>query len=619
MDLRPPQSIGWHQVRELFAAEKTFLGSLHQSLDSNALRDKLKDAEHREKQNADTIKELEAESRDLFAKIDTLAGKGQIQLPTREEAPNTLELLRWVDSLDQGILSEQAVIQTRFRQSSEAYQSIFGELTAFPAENPPSGAGLISEVKTEVDAKNNLRIEWKCAPGTSGMVTLKTHEGRIISQEPTIKDGVKSASFNGLTAGQTCEYEISEQLRDEKPALRIGTVSIPPPPSFTISNIRVTEITSTTAKIEWTSSAPSQTIVRYGVNRNCGASNKNSNEFGKEHSTRIEGLEPGTEYFFFIPTGSRNFSPDEVERTFKTLAEPVPAGPSSPTFPLTMTPPMTTQAASQADELLEMMRSIPASLPPSSDILPKSNFTNSIGMEMIWVPANSLNEETGITGDGFFVSKFEVTRMQYSKIRDYSIEIVKRENLESRLILPEDTSPAKDSLDLPVQNVQWPTAVAFTYMLNVHERSSGQPKSYLYSLPLIREWRVYSRGASVAKAVTGFNSYQNPLPVGKAGDFSPLGLSDLLGNVSEWAYDLYEPELNGPDFNPSVPSLFDEKEGSRAFTGGNYLISYRESDLLNPARVGGAITQQVGDTKVGQSGMGFRVVLRAVLKPQSSQ
>ena len=100
----------------------------------------------------------------------------------------------------------------------------------------------------------------------------------------------------------------------------------------------------------------------------------------------------------------------------------------------------------------------------------------------------------------------------------------------------------------PVESVSWEDTQEFIAALNRHERVN------VYRLPTEAEWEYAARG----RRRTGDywykgNSDGRPHPVGQK-RANGWGVSDMLGNVSEWVADWYGPSAVGPATNPRGPS-----------------------------------------------------------------
>jgi hypothetical protein len=170
-------------------------------------------------------------------------------------------------------------------------------------------------------------------------------------------------------------------------------------------------------------------------------------------------------------------------------------------------------------------------LSPSRGPRPGRDFSNTLGMPMVWVPeANA------------WVARFETTQNEYSKLM--------RTNPSA---FPGDRNP--------VESVTWEEAVEFCRRLQQSEQGREAIASTLrYRLPTEKEWSVFVADAGLAGAVTSLNTpAKGPSPVG-SGSPNRYGLHDVRGNVAEWSMDAYQ-----------------GNEAMRILLGGSWSSSHAES------------------------------------------
>lgn len=88
--------------------------------------------------------------------------------------------------------------------------------------------------------------------------------------------------------------------------------------SLTLSNIQVAAVTNNSATITWTSSAPADSKVNYGLTGNYGLSESNSTPV-TTHAIVIGGLQAGTVYHFqVVSTDASNNTAQSLDRTLTT-------------------------------------------------------------------------------------------------------------------------------------------------------------------------------------------------------------------------------------------------------------------------------------------------------------
>jgi hypothetical protein len=145
----------------------------------------------------------------------------------------------------------------------------------------------------------------------------------------------------------------------------------------------------------------------------------------------------------------------------------------------------------------------------------RPNFTNSIGMPLVWVAGLPSKP------NGAWVGKFEVTQSEFQKVMSLN--------------------PSKSQGDLnPVENVSWDEAATFCHKLTELEQRAGTlPQGFVYSLPSQAQWEFFAADAKFEDAITSRDQpaiRTNPLTVG-ARPPNQFGLHDILGNVWEWCAD----------------------------------------------------------------------------------
>jgi serine/threonine-protein kinase len=144
-------------------------------------------------------------------------------------------------------------------------------------------------------------------------------------------------------------------------------------------------------------------------------------------------------------------------------------------------------------------------MPASS---PAQPMTNSVGMELVWVP--------GVPGQesGCWVGKHEVTQGEYEKIMGENPSTIKNPRM-------------------PVNPVSFNNAKAFCDKLNEKEAAKG----VRYVLPTEEQWEYLVADADLKDAVTSKGleqARQQPEVVGSTGKPNKFGLYDIRGNVWEW-------------------------------------------------------------------------------------
>lgn len=147
-----------------------------------------------------------------------------------------------------------------------------------------TGGPLPSAVVTITDAKGNTQTIVTTALGTfTAQVAEGAYSGTVI------KPGYLLFSFTGSVA------------KGETVIINAPLIPIEP----VISNIKVTDITENSAKINWTTDQPTQGRVEYGTTTSYGASVSSSVE-ETTHSLTLSNLTPSTTYHFRVVAASGN-------------------------------------------------------------------------------------------------------------------------------------------------------------------------------------------------------------------------------------------------------------------------------------------------------------------------
>ncbi|HEY2614742.1 MAG TPA: SUMF1/EgtB/PvdO family nonheme iron enzyme [Chthoniobacterales bacterium] len=239
------------------------------------------------------------------------------------------------------------------------------------------------------------------------------------------------------------------------------------------------------------------------------------------------------------------------------------------------------------------------------------NYVNSIGCEMLFVPAGEFmmgsdafeacpNERplTKVNVGRFYMSRFPITNAEYEQFD--------RGHWQKRAAGVGDRHPVVyvSSLD----------AIKFCQLISTRERKK-------YRLPTEAEWEFAARGtdgrkypwgnhegngerANFADRNTVFawsdheidDGYAESSPVGAfPAGASPFGLEDMAGNVWEWCLDFFEAYRGTPRTNPRGPTAGQK----RVYRGGSW--KSRFNSLRTTARGSNMANYSCND-------LGFRIV-----------
>jgi hypothetical protein len=153
-----------------------------------------------------------------------------------------------------------------------------------------------------------------------------------------------------------------------------------------------------------------------------------------------------------------------------------------------------------------------------------------------WIPSPNGGAWEGKPEKGFWAGIYEVTQDQYKALMGNN---------------PSAFQTA-DTGNYPVESVTWEQAASFCEALS--SKDSRKPANWKYALPTDEMFNLYSVGATEAGVVmtTSANRRSHPEPVGSTGMPSPLGLYDVVGNVSEWL-DTGDKSAKGASFKNFTP------------------------------------------------------------------
>jgi formylglycine-generating enzyme required for sulfatase activity len=162
------------------------------------------------------------------------------------------------------------------------------------------------------------------------------------------------------------------------------------------------------------------------------------------------------------------------------------------------------------------------------------NFTNSIGMEMVWVAPLKC-----------WVGKYDITQEEYEKLTG-------------------ENPSSYQGVRRPVDSVSWVEAVAYAKKLTAKEKDRGVlPAGYQYSLPTDAQYDVYVGDATLNDAVTSLDGVRNSTAeVGSKGANS-YGLFDTRGNVWQWCQEWFRADMNSSELRSNYSALTDDGGGQK--------------------------------------------------------
>jgi formylglycine-generating enzyme required for sulfatase activity len=219
---------------------------------------------------------------------------------------------------------------------------------------------------------------------------------------------------------------------------------------------------------------------------------------------------------------------------------------------------------------------LPVHAQPKKD--PPKNFTNSIGMKFVWIPAGNFRmgspKEKKEMGKDESQHKVTLTKGFYMGVYTVTQD-------EWQAVMGKNPSFFKGEKNLPVEKVSGDDCQEFIKKLREKDKK-------LYRLPTEAEWEFACRagtttpfhfGKTISTDQANYNgdfTYGNGKKGVKREKSTPVGsfpanawgLHDMHGNVSQWCQDWYGDYPQKDVIDPQGP----EKGQSRVLRGGSWVI-----------------------------------------------
>lgn len=200
----------------------------------------------------------------------------------------------------------------------------------------------------------------------------------------------------------------------------------------------------------------------------------------------------------------------------------------------------------------------------------EKDFTNGIGMEMVWCAPgtflmgspdsepgrhdNEIRHEVTLT-NGFWIGRYEVTQEQFARVAGLNPSHDKKDKHLWVLSLPRPRAP--------VERIHWEDARKFCEELTRRELTAGRLKGdWVYSLPTEAQWEYAARAGTTTAFAFGDTLHKNQANFGTGRRTAPCGsrkpnawgIYDMHGNVWEWCADWYTPYLADTEIDPAGPA-----------------------------------------------------------------
>lgn len=188
-----------------------------------------------------------------------------------------------------------------------------------------------------------------------------------------------------------------------------------------------------------------------------------------------------------------------------------------------------------------------------------NTFTNSLGMEFVYIKPGTFMMGNPMSGEGRHVDE---KQHQVTLTEGFYIGVTEVTQIQWQKVMGNNPSYFKDcGNDCPVENVSWEDTQEFIQKLNSME---GTDK---YRLPTEAQWEYAVRAGTTTRFYTGDseadlsragwynkNSELKTHPVGQKTP-NAWGLYDMHGNLWEWVQDRYRKDYqNNSEIDPKGPS-----------------------------------------------------------------
>jgi len=213
----------------------------------------------------------------------------------------------------------------------------------------------------------------------------------------------------------------------------------------------------------------------------------------------------------------------------------------------------------------------------------KDDFTNSVGMEFVLIPAGEFDMGSPDDEEGRFDEEGPVHRVKISKPFYLGKYVVTQRQWKE--VRGKNPSQFGGCDDCPVENVSWDDLRGFIKRLNKKE---GTDK---YRLPTEAEWEYAARAGTRTRYSFGDdesmlgeygwydeNAGEKTRPVGQKKP-NPWGLYDVHGNVWEWVQDRWHENYDGAPLDGSAWES--GGSGRRIQRGGGWHTSARRCRSAN--------------------------------------
>jgi hypothetical protein len=210
---------------------------------------------------------------------------------------------------------------------ASAAQATSGDGTFTTADGTPP---VISNVQVSQITPYSARITWDTDEAADSSVDYGPTVGYGSNASAAALETSHTIDLTGLTPNTEYNFQVSSTDIGTNTATSGNftfTTGLPPAP--VISNVQVTNLTQTSARIEWDTDVNSDSTVKYGLTAGYGTDITTA-PLVQSHAIQLNGLTKGTEYHYTVEsTDAYGQTATVGDFTFTTVADTVPpANPS---------------------------------------------------------------------------------------------------------------------------------------------------------------------------------------------------------------------------------------------------------------------------------------------------
>jgi len=198
-------------------------------------------------------------------------------------------------------------------------------------DTPDTAAPIISDIVVSEITTTSATISWTTSEAATSNVDYgETSAFELGTESSSSYRTAHSLSLSGLSEATAIYFQIrSSDIEGNEGTSSTQTFTTLDETAPVISNVEVTDVTTTTATITWDTDEPADSLVSYGLTTSYGSTEEDE-DLAIEHSVTLTGLTEGTDYHFQVlsadSSSNQSYSDDE---TFTTESDEPPANVSA--------------------------------------------------------------------------------------------------------------------------------------------------------------------------------------------------------------------------------------------------------------------------------------------------